>query len=86
MLFDFGLSPEDFDDVNMVDEKKTGFQLICRNNILHASQQFPMPPANMPIPDPAVLAGMPPPPTGINIPPASFMVPTSAGGEQQQSS
>ena len=45
-------------------------------------QQFPLPPANMPIPDPAVLAGMPPPPTGLNM--SSFMVPTSVGGEEQQ--
>ena len=40
--------------------------------------QAPLPPANMPIPDPAILAGMPIPPTA-----ASSQIPVDLGNQQQ---
>ena len=42
------------------------------------AMQAPLPPANMPIPDPAILAGMPIPPTA-----ASSQIPVELGNQQQ---
>merc|ERR1712226_400092 len=42
------------------------------------AMQAPLPPANMPIPDPAILAGMPIPPTA-----ASSQIPVNFGNQQQ---
>ena len=43
-----------------------------------SAMQAPLPPANMPIPDPAILAGMPIPPTA-----SSSQIQTPLGNSQQ---